>query len=421
MQEVEQWNVGKIDMPTGFSPQKKCYLCIQKQTSASINKHIIMKRIAYLLAVCCLLPSMALGQKNIRYWEKGPLTWNDFTQVDKSIGSEHSYLEFGLDVVDRKQEISGLQIAVRTAVAFCNKDMSWVDINYRTPEQLRYNQVLFNLVELHRRRFQVAVDTGQRVNMDYYMRLLTYEVDSFSRACNYGNNTAQVLWWEDEIRRQMDSINPLMVEKHREANLVTGVRPDGCFGMAMGGGAKFFTGPLHDYFAPSGGFYFDVFGGGWRHNFNFGMYIGGGRCIPDSIDTKRPENKLYFDDHITTLDLHIDYGVSVIDNRRLTLTPFVGYGLQGVYYDSNNEVSNGPSEGCWRLGVDAQYDFAQASASSRNSVTLFGMAAHGKVYVCFDRFRSIVDEPRGLTLNFQLGLSFRSRDMKVLRPAVAKK
>jgi hypothetical protein len=71
--------------------------------------------------------------------------------------------------------------------------------------------------------------------------------------------------------------------------------------------------------------------------------------------------------------------------------------------------------------VDAQYDFAQASASSRNSVTLFGMAAHGKVYVCFDRFRSIVDEPRGLTLNFQLGLSFRSRDMKVLRPAVAKK
>ena len=162
-----------------------------------------MKRIAYLLAVCCLLPSMALGQKNIRYWEKGPLTWNDFTQVDKSIGSEHSYLEFGLDVIDRKQEISGLQIAVRTAVAFCNKDMSWVDINYRTPEQLRYNQVLFNLVELHRRRLQVAVDTGQRVNMDYYMRLLTYEVDSFSRACNYGNNTAQVLWWEDEIRRQI--------------------------------------------------------------------------------------------------------------------------------------------------------------------------------------------------------------------------
>ena len=127
---------------------------------------------------------MALGQKNIRYWEKGPLTWNDFTLVDKSIGSEHSYLEFGLDVVDRKQEIGGLQIAVRTAVAFCNKDMSWVDINYRTPEQLRYNQVLFNLVELHRRRLQVAVDTGQRVNMDYYMRLLTYEVDSFSRACN---------------------------------------------------------------------------------------------------------------------------------------------------------------------------------------------------------------------------------------------
>jgi hypothetical protein len=35
MQEVEQWDVGKIDMPTGFSPQKKCYLCKQKQTDIS--------------------------------------------------------------------------------------------------------------------------------------------------------------------------------------------------------------------------------------------------------------------------------------------------------------------------------------------------------------------------------------------------
>ena len=374
-----------------------------------------MNRVFFFTFLMLLLPVMSLGQKNIRFWEKGPLIWSDFSMVNQSIGSEHSYLEFGLDVIDRQQDVSGVSIPVRTAVAYVDKEKSWVDSSFRTPAQLRYNQVMFNIVELHRRRLQVVVDTGGNVNMDYYMRLLTYEADSFCHSCNYGNDTAEVLWWEREIRRQMDSVTPLMVEKHYQANLIEGYRPSGCFGMAMGLGTKFFTGPIYNYFAPSGGFYFDLFGGSWRHNFDFGFYIGGGRCKPDSIVTTNLDNMLYATDRITTLDFHFDYGISVIDNMRLTVTPFVGFGLQGVYYNSQEEVSGGPSEGCWRAGVDVQYDFSQANYATRKTITFFGLAAHGKVYVCFDRFRSIEGAPRGLTLNFQLGFSLRGRDMKILR------
>lgn len=378
-----------------------------------------MNKSALSAALLLLLPLMALGQKTPRYWEKGPLTWNDFTVVDKSIGAEHSYLEFGLDVVPRKHDVDGGSVMVSTAVAFANKEMSWVDGAFRTPAQLRYNQVVFNIAELHRRRLQVVVDTGGTVNMDYRMRLLTHEVDSFCRASNFGNDTAEVLWWEQAIRRQMDSVTPLMVEKHALANKVEGMRPDGCFGMSMGFGSKFFMGDIHRYFAPSGGYYFDMFGGGGRNVFTFGFYVGGGRCKPDSILTVNPDNLLYWNDKIMTLDLHVDYGYSVVSNRRLTLTPFVGYGLQGVYYSTPDEgASGGPSEGCWRVGVDAQYDLAQAQSAGRVSTELYGMSLQTKVYVSFDRFRSIVDTPRGITLNAQVGIGFRYREMRILRPAV---
>lgn len=368
-----------------------------------------------------LLPLVGMSQQGVRYWEKGPLTWNDFSVVNKSIGAEHSYLEFGLDVVYRKQELESGSIMVNTAVAYANKEMSWVDANFRTPAQLRYNQVVFNIAELHRRRLQVVVDTGGAVNMDYYMRLLTHEVDSFCRLSNYGNDTAEVLWWEQEIRRQMDSITPLMVEKHTLANKVEGMRPDGSFGMSMGLGTKFFFGDIYHLFAPSGGFYFDMYGGGGRHVFTCGFYIGGGRCKPDSIMTVDTSNTLYWNDKIMTIDLHVDYGYSVVSNRRLTLTPFVGYGLQGVYYSTTDEgAGGGPSEGCWRLGVDAQYDFTQTQSTGRFSTDLYGVALQTKVYVSYDRFRSIVDTPRGLTLNAQVGIGFRYREMRILRPAVKK-
>ena len=380
-----------------------------------------MNRIFMLTTLALVLPFVGAGQTTPRYWEKGPLTWNDFAVVDRSIGAEHSYLEFGLDVILRPQEVEGGTLQVRTAVAYAVKEMSWVDSNYRTPPQLRYNQVLFNIAELHRRRLQVVVDTGGNVNMEYYMRLLMHETDSFCLATNYGNDTVEVLWWEQDVRRQLDSITPLMVQKHQEANAIKGFRSDSHFGMMMGGGAKFFTGDLYSLVAPSGGFYFDIETGKWRHSFTFGFYIGGGGCKLDSISAVNYSNTLLRDDKITTLDLHVDYGFAVLDGQRLTVTPFVGYGLQGFYYSADEEsVSGGPSEGCWRLGVDAKYDFGLETAGGFNEVTLFGVTAQGKVYVCFDRFRSIRNTPRGLTLNAQLGLGIRIRDRQVLRPAVKK-
>jgi hypothetical protein len=95
--------------------------------------------------------------------------------------------------------------------------------------------------------------------------------------------------------------------------------------------------------------------------------------------------------------------------------------LQGFYFNEDgNKTAGGPSEGCWRLGIDAKYDVGLTSSSYDDIVSLWGVTVHGKVYVSFDKFKSIEGTPRGCTINAQLGIGIRYRDQQVLRKAVKK-
>ena len=63
------------------------------------------------------LTTTAMSQNtNLRGWEKGPLTWNDFTLMNESVGDEHSYLEYILQVEQRPDEINGKEMETKTAV-----------------------------------------------------------------------------------------------------------------------------------------------------------------------------------------------------------------------------------------------------------------------------------------------------------------
>ena len=360
------------------------------------------------------LATVVSAQESRRGREKGPLTWNDFIPMNESIGAEHSYLEYILDVERRRDMVNGKEMQTRTAVLYVDRKMSWVDTHYRTPQELRYNQVAFDIAELHRRRLQLVIDTGGTVNMNYYTRLLTYVVDSFCHETYFGADTAAVARWEWEIRRQIDSITPMMVEQHQKANAIEKITPQYHMIFNLGGGAKFFAGDMHKLLAPSGGMYFDFECGLWRHMFSMGMYIGGGRCLPDSVDNVNSIDKLYATDRLTTLDMYLNYGFTVIDAQKWCVTPFVGFGLQGFLYDDPQySESGGPMEGCWRAGVDVKYHLGAADEYYSNSLTRFLCSAHGKVYLSFDRFKSIVGSPTGVTINAQLGFSFGMKEQKL--------
>ncbi|MBQ6069107.1 MAG: hypothetical protein IJK84_06360 [Bacteroidales bacterium] len=371
-----------------------------------------------ILLLSLLVPTTAQEKRG---WEKGPLTWADFAPMDQSIGPEHSYLEYILDVERRNDVVNGIELQSRTAVLYVDRKMSWVDTHYRTSQQLHYNQVAFNLAELHRRRLQLVIDTGGAVNMDYYTRLLTYMVDSFCHQTYYGADTQMVAFWEQDVRRKMDSITPLMVEQHQKANTIEKIIPQWSMAFNIGGGAKVFAGEQHKLFAPSGGMYFDFEGSLWRNLFAMGFYIGGGRCLPDSIEAVDNINKLYASDKISTIDFYINYGFITIDRRKWSLTPFVGYGMQAFLYDEGDGTSsNGPSEGCWRVGIDVKYHMANDETYYRTQLEQFLLSAHGKVYLTFDRYRDLIGTPTGVTINAQVGFSLGIKQSKLRRAATKK-
>lgn len=360
-----------------------------------------------------------------RAWEKGPLTWSHFTPVDEGLGHEHSYLEYSLEIENRRNDIDGIIWPVKTAVARMYKLQSWVDSNHRTDAQLHYNQVLFNMVELYRRHLQVAIDTGGSARpdsvlakiRDRLMRSLSYETGHYCRATRYGNDTAAVNRWDHAVRQRMDSITPLMVESHAPELVLPKYSLPFVVGTNFGLGFKYFGGELTPLFAPSGGGYWDFELGYSRNILTLGMYAGGGRCKPDTLQATDNKNTLYSTDNIGTLGLHADYGFAVVDSRSLRIMPFVGYGMQGFFYsDEDEESSGGPVEGCWRAGVDVKYHFSNEFTASRRVLEQYFASVDAKVYVSRDRFNSIVGAPRGFTVNLCLGLSLLYKEGKAKGP-----
>ncbi len=354
----------------------------------------------------------------IRLWEKGPLTWKNFTSVGESIGNEHSYIEFFLDIENRRQDIDGVTWPVMTAVAGMDKQLSWVDTNHRTPEELHYNQVLFNLVELYRRHLQVAIDTSDKSSPDSvftkikkeYMQYLTYEANYYCRSTRYGADTAAVNRWDYDVRLRMDSITPFMVEKHAPAFVLPNYSLPYCVGTNIGGGFKYFGGGMQPLFAPSGGVYWDLELGYGRHILTLGMYLGGGRCKLDTLRAVEDKNTLLGSDEILTMDLYANYGFAVVDSRSLRIMPFVGYGMQGLFYsDATNQTSGGPKEGCWRAGVDVKYHFTNEFTATRQKLEQYFGSMDAKVYVSRDKFNNLVGAPRGYTINVALGFSLLYR------------
>ena len=91
------------------------------------------------------------AQEELRTWDMGPLSWDDFTLTDSSRGENHSYLEFFFSIEEFPEGL--------WAMAFMDTHQSWVDKNWRTDNELLYNQVIFDLVEWQRRQMQMALDT----------------------------------------------------------------------------------------------------------------------------------------------------------------------------------------------------------------------------------------------------------------------
>ena len=125
------------------------------------------------LAIPILLLTLSLScaaQELQRTWSLGPLTWDDFTATPTN-ADENSLLQYNIGFSPVQENIDGIKSFFYRAEAWMLPSSSWVTADHRTPQLLRYNQVIFDMLEVERRTLQRSLNTsddpGSYSNMLY--------------------------------------------------------------------------------------------------------------------------------------------------------------------------------------------------------------------------------------------------------------
>lgn len=373
-----------------------------------------MRKSAIFLLLTILCTYAMHGQETRRTWNMGPLTWNDFTVVNHARSSntdEHSFLEFVYDIKTAARPNNGITSGEPEAVAYTVKKKSWVDSAYCSPAELRYNQVLFNLVELYRRQLQQWINSDTYFNeellLDSIMQIAIDSVDQYCFETTYGFDTLIVNEWDRRITAALQRTDSAAARSRTAVqSKYTYIDDPLRLGASLLMGFMGTGGELHQYISHGFGMGMDFEVGIKRHFLLCGFNIGGAKCLKDAYNVHDPIDDLYKDDALTILNGSIGYGFSAIDRAKLRVTPFVGWGGIGYFYteegaDEDETNSFGSSNGCFHFGINTQYHFQNTifgSTHDRYSVDL-------KLFGTYNRFRTIQQTPTGFTFNIQVGIS----------------
>lgn len=385
-----------------------------------------MKRYLLLTITCILFSLTAEAQSNRHTWKMGPLTWNDFHH-NTAINEKTSYLEYFVDVTHREVNVGNIKYIIPTLEAYTCPDYSWADTSFRSPRLLAYNQCLFDLVEVHRRKLERELGQTNIWNRDEFMKKGIHRLDEdLVRAENdmkQGSDTAALSRWQIKVKHDLDSIAPFTPTRFEEGNFGLGAT----FGL----GFKGIAGDLSKYFTNGGGmdFSFDIISK--RHYFTWGTYIGWAGCKQNVWDKKffdelgvtpptegryhypdggSEEPLIYKGELATCLDMYWAYGYTVFNNNVHKITPFVGIGLEGFYTSDDDEVSYGRTAFSWHFGLDYNWQYSNTidhgsfSLDQRYNCSHDVVAVNCKLYAAYDNFKTMVGMPKGFSINFQVNL-----------------
>jgi hypothetical protein len=97
-----------------------------------------------------------MAQENQKNWRDGKLSWLDFSEKETNQGV--SELKYFLGYKADKLKFGDTTVFRIKAEAYMDKKLSWINPAFKEEQYLRFNQVIFDIIEIHRRRLQVELD-----------------------------------------------------------------------------------------------------------------------------------------------------------------------------------------------------------------------------------------------------------------------
>lgn len=350
------------------------------------------------------------GQSIWRQWEDGPLSWSDFQGTYKESDTLDSKLHYELGFWRDKVKEGNVVTRVYKTRATMNMRRSWVLAGSETDLLLLYNQVIFNIVELHRRSLQSTLSFD-----NYYMNRRGFledwnakcrrEIEQFQSESRYGRDEEVVRQWEEQTSLQIEEIPLVMIPPYTVSKF--GI------GMNAGLGMTAFTGTLSDHFTPSANFTFGFDVEYQSTILYLNMLLGVNR-----VTSEFNENGFRWPQDTGTLMAAVDFslGQSFIDDDYNKWTPFVGLGIleftvprQNREDESNRMVGYG-----LLMGLNYEYKFRRGVALAPSG----NFAVRREQSVQNIRFRlstawTNFGNLKGFSINFSVGYSFQARNIKI--------
>lgn len=288
-----------------------------------------MKKQAVILIIFSLFASVVWAKKapqnlNLKYWTDGKLTWEDF-QDSTEIKGLSSTLKVRLEI-DIKPEKTGNVKTIRPkAISSIDRSKSWVDTTRRTDGLLRYNQAVFDLLEVYRRKLQQELNAGISM-MDAthiyhnYTQYYTQQSETMRFETAEGLNTRKMEEWETYILKELNRIQPPPPPT---------IQPRAFgYGINIGFGTTIPTADIHDRFGASPMFCLGFDFAYKDLHFLFDMGVGSAKNRMDMFINSKKGDAIWEKGRHTNYSFgSITAGYDVFENDHIKLTPFVGYGF----------------------------------------------------------------------------------------------
>ncbi|MDO9153495.1 MAG: hypothetical protein Q7U47_07300 [Paludibacter sp.] len=311
---------------------------------------IQINRTYYVLVLLLSTVYTLSAQNTRRNWSDGKLTWNDF--IGKQSEKEFSGFRYFIEYKNGNEKQNDTTVVRFVTSCFLDRTETWTLPEYKTDQYLRFNQVMFNVVEIHRRNLQNKLDRQKSIHeADYLLKTVMAEckseINRFKSDAKDGQNMKTIVLWEQITENKLLKLNNEIIPAY--------TKKDVGYGFGAGFGNSIFTGELNNYFSPAFNFVYGFDFSYKKSNLFLNATLGGNRVMRNlSVN----EGNLYKGQQTTYAIGDLTYGYTLTNNSKLRLIPFAGIGFMefaGVNRDTDTRISLNSL--CPVLGLTADYKF----------------------------------------------------------------
>lgn len=300
----------------------------------------------YFQFLILLFLPLTLVSQEVKHWEDGLLEWSDFQEKEISI-YKPAHLSYRLEYKAENSKENGTLLIRYKAIAYMKKESSYINEDQKNWQQLKYYQIIFNLIEVERRALQEHIYlTRTRYvyqTVQDHRDKLAKTLKEIEEETEQGSNLSALYLWDkktNQLLKQYPNSNPLTEFRRRNFG----------YGFTVGLGFSFYTGSIRDYFQP-------------RELYNFGLNLSYKDITLFTIaalgKNKVIQNYQEWEDwqygDFAFIDLSIGY--PFINGQKNKLTPFIGVGFSEISRIDQQEEENTlqMTNLNWLLGL--QYDY----------------------------------------------------------------